>query len=686
MIDPEPAPAYRDEGQGRRPPSASPRRAPGRIAVMLGTAILSTAMVGVTLATLLGEPRVPAVVADEPPAAEPSPGPGASGDAPAAGGAEVTPTGCASMRLRCERVAVPVDELGTDGATMDVVFGRHAAADTRRGTLVIATGGPGSSGLDLSEYYLQTLSPSLLDHFDIVFFDQRGVGRSGELGCPRHEASDAWLGDARFEDPDASARAEAWTDACLSEAEVTVEDLAAYDAWHAAHDLERYRAHLGVDRWHIYGESYGTVIAQHYAAAYPDRVAGLILDAPVDTALGGVAFVEQQLEAFWGVAGQIFDACATDRACAEDMPAGGAQSAWDELLLSLEEGPRAVELARADGTSHHHELHAADLILLTLGTSYTEYERMVFLRALAAAAGGDLAPVMRLAYQYSGRDTDSGELLPIGNAGSGFFLAVHCRAFADLADRDAAIIELEAAHGRLTESGNRLASTLGDELPCFHGFGGGIGVELERPAAPQGDFATLVLTASADPATPLSWAERVAETSSDGYLVKTDGGGHVTYGLGLPCPDDLVADFLLFDELPRTAVTECPGYVIEPYVPLLRDSADEYRDIVEILIAMEEEIALTPHYFGGLFMQAASCPHGGELRTSLAMNQQLRLDGCELLADWPMTGTIVYRTDGVTTMSLDVPGGAVEYESSPFWEITVTGTLDGEPIDESRTR
>src|SRR5437879_4873637 len=42
-------------------------------------------------------------------------------------------------------------------------------------------------------------------------------------------------------------------------------------------DLEELRAHLGLEQMHLLGHSHGGVVAQAYAAAYPDRVERLVL-------------------------------------------------------------------------------------------------------------------------------------------------------------------------------------------------------------------------------------------------------------------------------------------------------------------------------------------------------------------------------------------------------------------------
>lgn len=54
-------------------------------------------------------------------------------------------------------------------------------------------------------------------------------------------------------------------------------DLAVNTTWHLVADLERLREHLGVDRWVVFGGSWGTTLALAYAQENPDRVRALVL-------------------------------------------------------------------------------------------------------------------------------------------------------------------------------------------------------------------------------------------------------------------------------------------------------------------------------------------------------------------------------------------------------------------------
>lgn len=57
---------------------------------------------------------------------------------------------------------------------------------------------------------------------------------------------------------------------------------------HLIGDVERLREHLGIDRWLVYGASWGSTLALAYAQRHPDRVTGLLLVAVTTTTPGEV--------------------------------------------------------------------------------------------------------------------------------------------------------------------------------------------------------------------------------------------------------------------------------------------------------------------------------------------------------------------------------------------------------------
>ncbi len=54
-------------------------------------------------------------------------------------------------------------------------------------------------------------------------------------------------------------------------------DLRYNTTWHLVADIELLRRNLGVDRWQVFGGSWGSALALAYAEAHPDAVTGLVL-------------------------------------------------------------------------------------------------------------------------------------------------------------------------------------------------------------------------------------------------------------------------------------------------------------------------------------------------------------------------------------------------------------------------
>lgn len=111
----------------------------------------------------------------------------------------------------------------------------YKVSGTGSGTpVVLLHGGPG-----FSSYYLKPFE-DLGDERVVVRYDQLGGGKSD-----------------------------------------TTSDTTLFTIAHFVSELDSLRSRLGLARWHVFGHSWGTILAIEYYRAQPDRVASLIFGSPV---------------------------------------------------------------------------------------------------------------------------------------------------------------------------------------------------------------------------------------------------------------------------------------------------------------------------------------------------------------------------------------------------------------------
>ncbi len=163
----------------------------------------------------------------------------------------------------------------------------------------------------------------------------------------------------------------------------------------AIEDLDFFRKQMQDDKLWLYGESYGTQYAQTYAAAHGKHLAGLLLDGTVDLTLDGITYYDRAAQSFNRTLLASLEQCDDDPACAADMERAG-RVAYDRLAARLKQGPIAFHFPLPSGGTQRRELTYSNLEWVAAGQMYSEGDRMIFTRALAAAAGrDDLVPLAR---------------------------------------------------------------------------------------------------------------------------------------------------------------------------------------------------------------------------------------------------------------------------------------------------
>jgi pimeloyl-ACP methyl ester carboxylesterase len=642
-------------------------------------------------ATPLVSPSAPAGPTASP-SGEPSPSPStAPGERPIAGGwTFIESEPCPDSDFECITLAVPRDHFVADGPTWEVTFGILRAGGERQGTFVTATGGPGSSGLAVADSYTSAFPDGVTDAYDIVFFDQRGIGLSRPIQCP--EATGTYYADdADASDPSQAtavrSAAQTYVSDCLDEAGVDEAELPYYSTRQAVEDLEAFREYLDIEQFHLYGESYGTQFAQTYAASHPDRVATLYLDGPVDLTIDGATFYVEAARAFDDVLVATLSGCAADPGCAADFEGMEPLDAYDALAEQLADDPISFDFVTGDGSVEERTLTLADLHNAAVSYLYAPFDRMMLVRALSAALDGDYAPLARAAAISIGLDPDTLEVVPDPTYSDALYYAVECQDYVyfpeagDASARAGAYLAFARAVGL---DRVRLGALYYGDLPCL--YWPNQPATDPRPAPiVDAPYPTIILAATADPITPVGGAFRLANRLGDVYTIVTLGGPHVTFGWGEACPDEIIGAYLVDGTPPPASVTTCDGAVADAYVAIGRDTAADYEDALSLMSSMDDQVTYTNdyQYLLGDEPLEVGCDFGGTITyTPTDTGTDLDLEACEFTDGLAMTGTgAIDDETGGLTLEVEIPDGTLTYRRSGDGDLEVSGTFRGEPVD-----
>jgi pimeloyl-ACP methyl ester carboxylesterase len=290
----------------------------------------------------------------------------------------------------------------------------------------------------------------------------------------------------------------------------------------AVRDLETVRTALGYAEVNLYGISYGTRVAQHYARRYPEHTRAVVLDGvvPPTLVLGPSIAIESQR----ALAG-VFARCAAEAACNGRFPALADQFA--RLDARLRDGPVSVTLADPV-TGERRDVAVTPAHLLTMARMLvysSETASLLPLLVHEAATRGDYAPLAAQA-EMLGDELEATIAMGMHNS-------VAC---AEDEPRFAGAVDRAALEATL------MGTTMVDALVAICGAWprGPVDPDFAEPldsAAPA-----LLLSGQFDPATPESYGEEAVRGFANGRHIVVPGQGHGV--LRLPCMQRLVRQFI----------------------------------------------------------------------------------------------------------------------------------------------
>jgi len=189
----------------------------------------------------------------------------------------------------CATTKLPMDYDNPKGAKTEIAVLRIKAKDQKHkiGSLFVNPGGPGGSGTSIALAAPYFLSPSLLNRFDIVGFDPRGIANSTNVKCWNSvKGQTAVFDEMNVAFPWGKAEEAKYVDgakkfgkACSTTGKPLSGSMSTAEV---VRDMDVLRRAVGDKKLTYLGFSYGTAIGQYYANMFPDRFRAIVVDGVLD--------------------------------------------------------------------------------------------------------------------------------------------------------------------------------------------------------------------------------------------------------------------------------------------------------------------------------------------------------------------------------------------------------------------
>lgn len=432
--------------------------------------------------------------------------------------------------VQCGYLTVLENRAKPDGRRIRIFVMRAPAASTtpKPDPIVYLSGGPGGAG---SFEVAFMVAHGLNADREVIFVDQRGTHRAEpRLACPGWEQLMYDAVSRPFAADATTAADTAAIEECREQLAATGVDLAAYNSTENAADIAELRVALGIERWNVYGVSYGSKLALTVLRNHPQGIRSVVLDS-VSPPTNNIA------ETWWQAPASsfeaIFAACAAQRACARAYP--NLEADFTATVNRLDEKPAVVRVTDESGAPMTVNIDGFTFAYTVIMTS-ERGDASGIPKMIADMARGDARSVAAAYLAFRGPPEF------VGLGGMGLAMTVFCAEHANLTTEAATLAKAKAALPGFPDRVLRVQPKQGrlfTECPVWN-----VGMAAPAASAPiVSDVPVLILEGTFDAATAPAWVDLITPDLRNSQVVAFPFTGHSVLGKST-CAPTIMAAFL----------------------------------------------------------------------------------------------------------------------------------------------
>jgi pimeloyl-ACP methyl ester carboxylesterase len=402
--------------------------------------------------------------------------------------------------FECANLSVPLDYSNLRKPAIHIAVIKLPAKN-KQGSLVVNPGGPGASGVDYAYGKTDVVGREVLNNFDLVGFDPRGVARSAPIDCLTDKETDAYY--ASIIETEKSAKA--FAEKCLAKNP----NLKFMSTENVARDLDVLRSALGEKKLNFLGSSYGTYIGTLYLDLFPKSAGRFVLDGAIDPSVSGEAQIVDQAKGF--------DALVT-----------GYEKYSGSSLINYFNNFKNVKGKDGRILTESLALYAVAAAMYEPNKGFPKLKA-----AFADYEKGNPGKLFELADAYTGRKSD-------GSYYSNEAESLDVITCLDWPNSGKVINTGNSFFGKYLNSSNLVCKYLPKAKRITLSF-------------EKNDV--LIVNPTNDPATPYKWAVGLNKLLPGSKLISLKSNGHTGHNRGSKCVDSAVNNFLINGQIPQENLT-----------------------------------------------------------------------------------------------------------------------------------